>query len=107
MMWTADLLRQLPCLVSGHDGRRAAGAGELFLKCTRCGGRSTGWQVPATVRPAPPAPVTIVVLPTIEDVAEFVGTVDESTAQLLGELDLAGQHDKVQLLLAPAGTQVH
>lgn len=47
--WLKELWAQLPCLVAGHNGERQGGHREIFLRCSRCGRRSPGWQLP----PAP------------------------------------------------------
>ncbi len=42
-----ELWVQKGCLLSGHDGLREYGPGEVFERCQRCGRRSDGWQRPA------------------------------------------------------------
>jgi len=34
-----------PCLLGRHDGVLTFGDGEIFLRCTNCMRRSSGWQL--------------------------------------------------------------
>lgn len=107
--WLAELLIQATCLLFGHEPMKEHGAAEVFLRCDRCGRRSAGWQLAPAKRPAP---VLAAARPPTEDEREArliqlidptnpPNDLDDQTAQLIGELDLAGEHEAVRLLLTP------
>lgn len=108
--WLKELTKQWRCLWGGHDGPRETDGTQVFIRCSRCGRRSPGWNLD---RPRPrrtfdgdPARHRVTQAVTVRGYdyqdAAVVACLDEDTADLVAALDLAGRQDDVQLLLMPS-----
>lgn len=106
-----NLLKLATCLLFGHDGEPTLGNLELFQRCRRCGRRSPGWQItghPKRKYDGKPEVTQAVTLPWhyYQGPPDSIDHMDQITANLLADLDLAGRDGDVQLLLLPPVNQL-
>jgi hypothetical protein len=120
--WLGEIRQQWRCLVLGHDGfQEIGGPGLVWLRCSRCGGRTAGWHLTTGHPDRPHRPPVLkfegdparftrplggVTHPVTVVPYQYCGTMDDQTADLVAALNMAGDHAGVQLLLMPAKSDI-